>query len=225
MCNFDIYFCREGKHDTTGLEATTRLSSDPEEAKLDYHREDSLFHAFHALFHRIFDSLIQRKYTRVFELFFYTHQQMMRRYMVEREVLGMKPVVPLNPPQFRRPLGPGYRAGWYAWEGLGGRTDNCEVAAFNESFVAVIDQKFAEVQAQVSKSLQFEEFANFLEKRYHSRGHNIIAMACSSIYDPVEDTGVGVMSFSEASARDPIFYRWHLHIDNIVQQFKDKKTL
>ena len=225
MCSFDISFCREGKHDTTGLEATTRLSSDPEEAKLDYHREDSLFHAFHALFHRIFDSLIQRKYTRVFELFFYTHQQMMRRYMVEREVLGMKPVVPLNPPQFRRPLGPGYRAGWYAWEGLGGRTDNCEVAAFNESFVAVIDQKFAEVQAQVSKPLKFEEFANFLEKRYHSRGHNIIAMACSSIYDPVEDTGVGVMSFSEASARDPIFYRWHLHIEDIVQQFKDKKTL
>jgi len=149
----------------------------------------------------------------------------MRGYMIEREVLGMKHVVPLNPPQFRLPLGPGYRAGWYAWEGLGGRIDNCEVAAFNESFVAVIDQKFAEVQAQMSKSLKLEEFASFLEKRYHSRGHNMIAMACSAIYDPVEDTGVGVMSFSEASARDPIFYRWHSHIEDIVQQFKDTQTL
>merc|ERR1719153_1708739 len=215
----------EGTHDTTGFETSIQLSSDPEEAKLDYFREDSLFHAFHALFHRIFDSLIQRKYARVFELFFYTHQQMMRRYMIEREVLGMKQVVPLNPPQLRLPLGPGYRAGWYAWEGLGGRIDNCEVAAFNESFVAVIDQKFAEVQAQMSKSLKLEEFASFLEKRYHSRGHNIIAMACSAIYDPVEDTGVGVMSFSEASARDPIFYRWHSHIEDIVQQFKDTQSL
>ena len=59
------------------------LTDDPEEAKLDYWREDSLFHAFHALFHTIWNKLAGEKppnnFPRTFELFFYAHQQMNRR--------------------------------------------------------------------------------------------------------------------------------------------------
>ena len=145
--------------------------------------------------------------------------------MIEREVLGTKPVVPLNPQEFRRPLGPGYKAGWYAWEGLAGRMDNCEVAAGivnrSYSFLEDPEQSFAEVQAQLSTSRTFEEFGGFLEEEYHSAGHNTIGFACS----PNPQGVGGVMVYSEASARDPIFYRWHAHIEDIVQQFKDTKTL
>ena len=207
-----------------------QLSSDPEESKQDYHREDSLFHAFHALLHRLFLSLIQRKYSRSYEIFFYTHQQITRRYMIEREVLGSPPVVPLDPSEFRKPLGPGYQAGWYAWENLGGRIDNCEVAQskFNKSSVDMLEQRFEEVQAQMSRSGTIEEFGKFLDEQYHTKGHNTVGDACSPTYDPVNSThstGRGGMVFSEVSARDPIFYRWHAHIEDIIQQFKDKETL
>ena len=60
------------------------LSEDPDEAKLDYWREDSLFHAFHALLHRIWDRLendtSSDHFERPYELFFYAHSQMVRRY-------------------------------------------------------------------------------------------------------------------------------------------------
>jgi len=32
----------------------------------------------------------------------------------------------------------------------------------------------------------------------------------------------GPMWFSEASARDPVFYRWHGHIDDLAQEFRDR---
>ena len=31
------------------------------------------------------------------------------------------------------------------------------------------------------------------------------------------------MSYSEVSARDPIFYRWHGHIEDIMQKYRDTK--
>ena len=31
------------------------------------------------------------------------------------------------------------------------------------------------------------------------------------------------MSYSEVSARDPIFYRWHGHIEDIIQKYRDTK--
>ena len=59
------------------------LTEDPEEAKLDYWREDSLFHAFHSLLHTVWGHLAEEKqpnnFPRTYELFFYAHQQMTRR--------------------------------------------------------------------------------------------------------------------------------------------------
>ena len=63
----------------------------------------------------------------------------------------------------------------------------------------------------------YETFSQYLEKHYHSVGHSIIATDCKS-------SGIeGVMSYSEASARDPIFYRWHNHLEDILQKFRDTK--
>ena len=150
--------------------------------------------------------------------------------MIEREVLGSPPVVPLDPSEFRKPLGPGYQAGWYAWENLGGRIDNCEVAQskFNKSNVDMLEQRFEEVQAQLSRSGTIEEFGKFLDEEYHTKGHNTVGDACSPTYAPVNSTwstGRGGMVYSEVSARDPIFYRWHAHIEDIIQQFKDTQPL
>ena len=148
---------------------------------------------------------------------------MLFRTAIERHVNGMRPVVPLDPTEFRKPLGPGYNPGWYAWPGLGGRKDDCEIQNFNTSYIDIMAEKYAEVQTNMNEILNFEEFGQSLEKWYHTSGHTFIAKACSTIFDVANDTGMGVMSFSEVSGRDPIFYRWHTHIEEIVQQFRDMK--
>ena len=78
---YSVDICRAGNHDTTGigLESSIQLSSDPEETKLDYHREDTMLHVYHELFHSIFAAVQIQVFPRKYELFFYMHQQMMRR--------------------------------------------------------------------------------------------------------------------------------------------------
>ena len=140
----------------------------------------------------------------------------------------------MDPTESWKPLGPGYIPGWYAWEGLGGRKDDCEIQSFNASYRDIMAKKYAEIQEKMNETSNFEEFGKLLEKGYHpnefgkllengyhSKGHTYIGKACSNIYDVGEDTGYGVMTFSEVSGRDPIFYRWHTHIEEIVQQFRD----
>ena len=80
--NFAIHFLiprSDRNHDLHNIDHES-LSEDQEEAKLDYFREDSLLHAFHALLHRTWERLELEKYERRYELFFYAHQQMIRRY-------------------------------------------------------------------------------------------------------------------------------------------------
>ena len=101
-------FISSGAHNP-GREA---LSSDPEEAKWDHFREENLLHVFHTLLHKVFDASVKSGVPRVFELFFYTHQQLMRRANLERAVAGLKEITPLDPRAIRQSLGPGYRAGW-----------------------------------------------------------------------------------------------------------------
>ena len=65
-----------------------------------------------------------------------------------------------------------------------------------------------------------EEFGKELnEMKYHGlHGHNRIGVVCS----PLKHQGiVGAMLPSETSARDPIFYSWHLHIEELFEQYKD----
>ena len=59
------------------------LSNDPDEAKWDYFREESLLHVFHSLLHKVWDGGITsgQLATRIHELFFYAHQQFIRRYL------------------------------------------------------------------------------------------------------------------------------------------------
>ena len=63
---------RTGSHDLSINDE--KLSHDPEERKLYYYREDSMYHVFHRLLH-----MLQQDHPRRHELFWYAHQQMMRR--------------------------------------------------------------------------------------------------------------------------------------------------
>ena len=112
--------------------------------------------------------------------------------------MNMEPVIPLEMKYFRKPLGHGYRVGWYAWEELGGRVENCNISSYDESWIESLERDHAVIQNSMSQPLSFEEFSGPINF-YHGGGHVLIGQACST---GEED---GPMSYTEVSARDPIF--------------------
>ena len=65
----------------------------------------------------------------------------------------------------------------------------------------------------------FEDFGNEIQMTgYHADGHLEIGRHCSTL-----PSGLGIMAFTAYSARDPIFYRWHTHLEDVAQEFRDKK--
>ena len=57
----------------------TTLSSDPEDAKWDHFREDTLLHVFHKSLHTVNQARLKEAQPRISELFWYAHQQLTRR--------------------------------------------------------------------------------------------------------------------------------------------------
>ena len=163
---------------------------------------------------------------RPYELFYYMHNQFLKRFSLERKVLDIPEIVPLDRDGLHQPLGPGYEAGWWAWDDLGGRMDNCDPSKLCKSrgcfkhklTQKVIKQSYARVQLSMESASTIEEFGKVLNN-YHNIGHVKIAYVCRT-----RGSRQGVMAYSQVSARDPIFYRWHQHIEDLVQKFKESKS-
>ena len=71
-----LFLRPEGEHNVSGHQT---LSDDPEDYKWDHFREETLLHVFHTLLHQIY--FANKRKPRVNELFWYTHQQILRRYV------------------------------------------------------------------------------------------------------------------------------------------------
>ena len=65
--------------------------------------------------------------------------------------------------------------------------------------------------------MDYQEFAKLLENTYHSHGHSAISRHCRTGME-----GDGGMGYTEVAARDPVFYRWHGHLEQIMQTFRDQ---
>ena len=77
--SIETYAFRSNRnHDVRESES---LSNNNEDAKWDYFRECSMLHVFHSLFHKVWESgkLSGGLNGRIHELFFYAHQQLLRR--------------------------------------------------------------------------------------------------------------------------------------------------
>ena len=68
----------DGNHE---IDEHETLTNDPQEALWDYFREDSLLHVFHTLLHKVWEGglMSEQMPDRIYELFFYAHQQLLRR--------------------------------------------------------------------------------------------------------------------------------------------------
>jgi len=151
--------------------------------------------------------MVQTGFPRIHEQFWYTHSQLLRRANTERSAHGLPRIQPLTMEDVRSTLGPGYSVGWFSWRGLQGRMDDCVLSKYNEAMLYFLDK---DVHSAMKTSRNVEEFGDMLGKSLHGFGHIFIGETCS----PVKTNDCNaVMCYSESSARDPIFYRWHLPRD------------
>ena len=133
---------------------------------------------------------------------------------MERLVHGLDRVVALDSKEVGESLGAGYKVGWYGWDNLASRKEDCYIEA---NYVTLLRKNFVNLLKLMPTKITYEEFGSEVND-FHNDGHNVIADNCTT------NTSAGVtsgMAFSEVSARDPVFYQWHAHIESIVQQFRD----
>ena len=123
--------------------------------------------------------------------------------------MGLPELIPLTPENMGKSLGPGYGRGYFAWDALTGRPDGCIV---EKQKVANLSIKYNEMQNK--KISTFEELVHVLtESEYHEDGHLHVGY-CQG--------GNAPMVYSQVSARDPIFWRWHKHISNFIREMTNR---
>jgi tyrosinase len=199
------------------------------EAALDWFREDPLANDHHRHWHIVYPARGRpspsgpRLQDRQGELFFYMHQQMLARYDAERRALGFDPVEPFG--DYRAPIGEGYEdrpvdtalrdvdradTGVLTVAELEEQRDR-----LREAVEAGAAQNGAGPQPLTSELLGAlaEPTAGTLWRDvwHHGYGHVITAfvMAPDGGGDP------GDIGDTATAIRDPFFWRWHRHVDDL----------
>ena len=123
----------------------------------------------------------------------------------ERRLVGLPDLVPLDQEHFGKSLGPGYSLGYFRFPPLRDRRDNCVVQPDKVANMGALKDRLTSYQGG-----SFLGFIDTLSKNgYHEAGHLEIGQ-CG-----------GPMEFSEASGRDPVFFRWHKQISLVVRETLD----
>ncbi|MGH3962784.1 MAG: tyrosinase family protein [Pseudonocardiaceae bacterium] len=170
------------------------------------------------------------------ELFFYMHSQMLARYDAERLSHGMQRVTAFGPAEWGSPIPEGYAPG----PDLPTFTSRAPNEKLPERDVNRLTQRQAVLDAAVAsgdlirpdsrpprsvdsdtlgaatEAAQFQ-LTGLRQQSYpglHNNGHNMIGALPG-------DEGRGVMVSPVVAIRDPIFWRWHKHIDDINTGWQD----
>jgi tyrosinase len=200
---------------------------DPE-TKLNWFREDPWANEHHQHWHAVYPwrGYEGRTKDRAGELFVYMHEQMLARYDTERYALGLPLVEPLA--DYRAPIPGGYDPGFELRDGEGrpflprppGRSLS-EVEGFEQ-----LEQWRDRLSEAVSDgSFDGDDGADRLgdhieasidstwgagrDDRLHNEGHGFLGKLVE-----VPTRGIGVITDVRTAIRDPVFYRWHRHIDD-----------
>lgn len=215
------------------------VTTPPEEAQLDWYREDPLANDHHAHWHYVYPrsgpptppgSPPAKTQPRQGELFFYMHQQMLARYDTERRIAGLQPSKPFT--DYGGPIKEGYELQGYKPRPTGNKaTDTAKVADVGRGFQEVtsalehhslglnggggtvpLEENVLGCEIESSDwypHLEDSVRAPLHYLNFHGNGHLAIASASG----PVGHFR-GPMYYVETAIRDPVFYRWHRHIDN-----------
>jgi tyrosinase len=221
------------------------------EAQLNWFREDAKANEHHEHWHVVypngglFNTNPPRLNDRHGELFFYMHQQMLARYDTERLALGLRKVEPFS--DYTAPIKEGYDPGPGLTERPG---PNSEVAFAarqpnqilkddpvygftvlrQQSVEQLLDQAVTNGQFNNGKPVTAQSLGETEEPtvkqtdssygNHHGGGHVLIAMVGST----PADTTPGVMIDTATAIRDPIFWRWHRHVDDLNFRWQEKQT-
>ncbi len=174
------------------------------------------------------------------ELFWYTHQQLLARYDTERLAFGMPRVEPLA--DYASPINEGYdaqlpgfapRPPGLSMRDLPGygitdhamRRDRLFTAASSgllwrgeTPYLIESLEQLADTAESNLGSVDGEAWADPLGHygSHHNLGHILLA----SLTPPGRTGLLGVMASPATAAREPLFYRWHRHVDDILDAWQ-----
>ena len=232
-------------------EAATRdldTAGDPE-AQLAWYREDPAASEHHEHWHLVYPAggvRGQRK-DRQGELFVYMHEQMLARYDTERLAAGLSPVVALS--DYRVPIAEGYDPGPRLRASFSPRPPGMTMADIEGYTVAAHEQHRDHLRAAISAgSLQAADGSHApitpdllgatLEASINSASSDPTTQppAPDSFYGQLHNYGHvligalqtgagpgGVMNDTATAIRDPVFYRWHRHVDDLAFAWQERQ--
>ncbi|RIA97854.1 hypothetical protein C1645_813570 [Glomus cerebriforme] len=182
------------------------------------------------------------------ELFIYMHRQMLARFDAERQALNVPLIKPLD--DYRAPIPEGYKPNQNLVDTddnnttFGTREANAVLGDVGENItIEGMEKNRNDIEEAVKKG-QFVDgteittnlFGAILEPSetdkqnlvdyyggLHGNGH--VALAYISNPSRANEEGVdpGVMYNPRVAARDPVFWRWHRHIDDLVYKWESKQ--
>src|SRR4051794_11472768 len=211
-------------------------AADPETA-LDWYREDPWANQHHEHWHTVYPGTDGSR-DREGELFLYMHEQMLARYDTERFTAGLPLTEPLA--DYRAPIRGGYDPGPplrdQSGEPFGSRPAGksmADVQGFEEleGWRDHIGAKLGEgwfdgadgadrlgSHAEASRASTWLRRRNgtYVGESLHNEGHDKLSQLSTS-------NRPGVMAFVQTAIRDPLFYRWHRHIDNFSYAWQQRQ--
>nr|CCA94923.1 hemocyanin subunit b [Mastigoproctus giganteus] len=221
---------------------------DPE-YKLAYYREDIGVNVHHWHWHLVYPATWRPEITGIVkdrkgELFYYMHQQMCARYDCERLSNGLPRMIPFH--NFEEPM-EGYSSHLvasinfmpYAFRTAGSTlqdTPECAVQdleRWRDRIIGaiqlghVVDETGTEFPLDEETGINvlgdlIESSYDSVNREYYGSIHNWGHVLFAAIKDPDSrfQLNPGVMSDTATSLRDPIFYRWHRFIDDMLLEYK-----
>jgi tyrosinase len=213
------------------------------ESQLDWFREDPLANQHHEHWHVVYpvrgipDGQGGRAgKDRQGELFFYMHQQMLARYDTERLAAGLKPVRSLA--TYNGAIAEGYDSGLadFRARGPGRRLATVDLgggpytvqqhARLRDRIRRAVDSSRFEDGSPVDADALGAAVEPSLRRggptgygNLHGFGHVLIALA----EDAGDTARPGVMWTTGTAIMDPVFYRWHRHIDDQLFRWQEKQ--
>jgi tyrosinase len=230
--------------------ATARFARVTGEAQLDWFREDVLANAHHEHWHVVYPRLGipdgnggRKIKDRQGELFFYMHQQMLARYDTERIAVGLDRVKPLT--SYNEKIPEAYDSGLqgysprpsdlhfsdiqrdgidYTVKDMELRRDRMLNAVEKKSFEKEEDGTRIDVNADLLGATEESSSASVsggAHTSFYGNHHGFGHLFTSMIHDPRGTSPPGVMIDTATAIRDPIFYRWHKHVDDISFRWQE----
>jgi tyrosinase len=226
---------------TLGLGAGL-LADAPTETDLNWFREDPLANEHHERWHVVYPARgvpptgggTPHTKQRQGELFEYMHQQMLARYDAERVAVGLPLVAPFDnyrsKPGF--PYDPGPQLSKYydprtdgVWSDMNGYTIAVQETLRDQLKSAIANGKFpntppgvnnlgAAIEASVDGDPAFKPAQG---AGLHNMGHVFFSAVGAT-------NNGGVMQDTATAIRDPVFFRWHRHIDDQYYAWQERQT-